>query len=212
METNNDIQIVHGSFFFNDDVPKLTLYNDMLAFNNCCIKLLHDSQYVNILVSRDGRTIYIRGCRRYDFNAVRWYNLKAGAKKARKIRSRMLTAMLFDRLGFDFDHKYVLRGEYREVDVPELVFYSDSPQIFIVQEDDEDHKHFIERYSEDWRDNFGIPISEHNDHKLHTFEEYVVLDVSLERAVKVETADDEEVARLRELKEKYVKDGNGYYG
>ena len=136
----------------------------MLAFNNCCVKLLKDPRYVNISISRDGSSIHIQGCREYDFNAVRWYNNRSGVKKARKIRSRMTTAMLFERLGFDYDHKYVLKGEYREDEVPKLVFYSDSPQVFILKEDDEHHKRFIERYPDDWKDRFGIPVSEHKDH------------------------------------------------
>ena len=213
METENDLQIIRGNYFYRDDVPKLTLYDDMLIFNNCCVNLLKEPQYVNILVSNDGSAIHIRGCRKYDFNSVKWYNLKGGQKRARRIRSRMLTAMLFERIGYDYDHKYVLSGEYRENDVPELVFYSDNPQVFIISTDDENHKRFKERYPKEWRESFGIPVSQHEDHKLRTFEEYVVMDVTLEKVVKVEDRDsDEEAERLKELKEKYVKEGSGYYG
>ncbi len=211
METmmTDDLQIVRGNYFYRDDLPRLTLANDMLSFNNLCVKLL-DVEYVIIVPSKENKTIRIRPSTRYDFNSVRWYNLKKGIKRSRKIKSRIFTAMFFRDMGFDFDHKYVLNGEYRKGEVPELIFYAEDPKVFVLDETAE-KKRFEERYQGDWQDSYGIPLKEHEDHKLHTFEEYTVLDITLERVIEVEEESDEEAERLNELTSKYVRDG-GYYG
>ncbi|MBR5361247.1 MAG: hypothetical protein IK123_10195, partial [Lachnospiraceae bacterium] len=157
------------------------------------------------------KTIQIRKSTRYDFHSVKWYNVKKGRKHSRKIKSRMFTALFFNELGFDFDHKYRLNGELREADVKELVFFADDPQVFVLEENNE-KKRFEARYPKDWQESFGIPVSDHEDHKLHTFENYTVLDILLEKVSEVEGTDDEEDAvRLSELTNKYVKEG-GFYG
>ena len=209
----DDLQIVRGNYFFRDNIPRLTLSNDMLAFNNTCVDLL-DAEYVNILVSGENKTIQIRKSTRYNLNSVRWFNVrrKDGCRRARKIKSRMFTALFFKELGFDFDHKYRLDGEFRSGDVDELIFYADDPQVFVLEENCE-KKRFTERYPDSWRDSFGIPVREHEDHKLHNFEGLTVLDITLEKVTTVDgdTDGEEDATRINELTEKYVKEG-GYYG
>ncbi len=208
-----DLEVVRGNYFNRDNIPRLTLVNDILSFSNICVDLL-DAEYVNVLVSRENKTVQIRKSTRYNLNSIRWFNVskKTGAKRARKVKSPMLIALLFRELGFDFDHKYRLDGEYRSGDVEELIFYADNPQVFVLDENEEKRK-YVTRFPSDWQNSFGIPIREHEDHKLHNFEKYTVLDITLEKVTKVEgTADDrEEAARMNELTNKYVKEG-GYYG
>ncbi len=209
MMMDEDLQIVRGNYFYRDDLPRVTLANDTICFNNICVQLL-DAEYVNIIVSRKNKYIQVRMSTRYDFNSVRWYNLKKGRKRSRKIKSRMFIALFFDELGYDYDHKYRLNGEYRDGTVPELIFYAENPQVLVLDENAE-KKRFKERYQEDWRNSFGIPVREHKDHKLHTFEGYTVLDITLDRITEVEESQDENTERLSELTNKYVKEG-GYYG
>lgn len=208
-----DLEIVRGNYFYRDDLPYLTLYKDLFSFNNRCVSLLSEPEYVNIILSRDGKTIHVRGSKRYDFNAVRWYNVKKGVKKSRKIRSRMLTTLLFNKTKFDYGHKYRLNGEYRADDVPELVFYVDDPQVFVLMEKD-GKKWFEERFPADWQGRFGIPVSEVKGHTLNTFEDYKVLDVTLERVteIKDEGHDAESAERLNELREKYIKGDKKEHG
>lgn len=207
MTQPNDLQIVRGNFFNRDDLPRLTLVNDMLSFNNKCVELL-DAEYVNIIVSEENKTIQIRKSRKYDFDSVKWFNVRKGKKRARKIRSPIFTAKFFNDLGFDYDHKYRLNGELRKDEVEELIFYADNPQTFVF---DKTSGKYVARYPENWADSFGIPVSEHSDHKFHTFEDYVVLDITLEKVSKStgEEQDEKTAARMNELTEKYVKDG-GY--
>ena len=207
---DTDLEIVRGQYFNRDNIPRLTLSNDILSFNNTCVDLF-DPEYVNILVSRKNKTVQIRKSTPYDPNSVRWFNLKKGEKKARKIKSRMLTAMLFEDLGFDYDHKYRLDGEYRTGNVNELIFYADNPQIFVLEEV-EGKARYVKKYQDDWRDSYGIPVREHEDHKLHNFEDYTVLDITLEKVTDAdESPDSEEAARMRELTSKYVMEDR-YHG
>ncbi len=203
---NDDLEIIRGQFFDRTHVPYLTLYNDMLAFNDCCIELLGDCEYVNIIVEKDGKIIRVRGCESCDYDSIRWYKLKRGIKIPRRMRSRMFTAMLFDRLGFDYDHKYRLQGEYSDTDVPELIFYTSNPQVFVLREWD-GRQRFVERYPEDWKDSFGIPVSKRKRRRLATFEEYTVLDVKLDKVDQLveDTVDTEDIEKMNELKEKYIK-------
>ena len=200
----DNLEIVRGAYLNRRNVPILTIYQDILAFNNACVGLLGDCEYVNLLVERDGHNIRVRGCERYDFNAVKWYDTRNGRKYSRKVRSRMMVAQLFDRLGYDIGHKYRLIGQYRE-DVPELVFDAADPLVYIVV-DVEGKKRFEQKFPEDWRESFGIPISGYIGHKINLFEEYAVLDVTLEKVVKIASDQDKEaVERMQELKEKYIK-------
>ena len=110
--------------------------------------------------------------------------------RGRKIRSRMRVAMLFDRLGYDIGHKYRFFGEYRE-DVPELVFSTEDPLMYVLKDID-GMKRFEERYPLGWKDSFGAPASDAQGNRLNTFEEYTVLDVTLEKVGRViENAEDE---------------------
>ena len=201
----DDLEIVRGGFFNRRGIPYLTIYQDMLSFNNICVELLGDSQYVNILVGRSDKSIHIRGCRRDDFNAVKWYDEKKGRKMARKIKSRMMIAMLFDELGYDIGHKYRLIGQYR-YDVPELVFDTSDPLVYVLR-DFEGMRRFEQKYPQDWKESFGIPLSGQEGHKIKTFEDYTILDVTLEKVdpVNEDLLDEEAIERLQELKEKYIK-------
>lgn len=207
-----DLEVVRGNYFNRDNIPRLTLVNDLLSFSNICVDLL-DAEYVNILVSRENKTIHIRKSTRYNLNAIRWFNVsrKDGKRRARKVKSPMLTALLFNELGFDFDHKYRLDGELRNGDVKELVFFAGNPQAYVLDENEEKRK-YVARFPADWQASFGIPIREHEDHKLHNFEKYTVLDITLEKVTEAEDpADAKEAARMSELTNKYIKEG-GYYG
>ena len=203
---NDELEIVRGQYFDRTHVPYLTLYNDILSFNDSCIELMGDCEYVNIIIEKDGKIIRVRGCEISDYDSVRWYKVKRGIKVPRKMRSRMFTAMLFDRLGFDYEHKYRLRGEYSDTDVPELIFYTSDPQVFVLREWD-GRQRFVERYPEDWKDSFGIPISKRKRRRIATFEEYTVLDVKLDKVDQLieDTVDAEDVEKMNELKEKYIK-------
>ena len=206
-----DLQIVRGQYFYRDHIPRLTLVNDMLSFSNKCVELL-DAEYVNILISSESKTVRIRKCAPYDMNSVRWFNLKKGIRRARKIKSRMLTAQFFNDLGFDYDHKYRLEGEYRTGTVDELIFFADTPEVFVLEKNGEKES-YVRKFHDDWRGSYGIPVREHTDHKLHTFENYTVLDITLEKVVNAEdaSADPDEVARMNELTSKYIRE-DGYRG
>lgn len=200
----DDLEMVRGAYFNRRGVPMLTIYQDVLAFNNPCVELLGDCEYVNLFVEREDHNIHVRGCGEYDFNAIKWYDIRKGKKCSRKIKSRMMVAMLFDRLGYDIGHKYRLIGWYRE-DVPEIIFDATDPLVYVVRDMD-GKRRFEQKYPEDWRNSFGIPASGCITHKINLFEEYAVLDVTLEKVEKiVPDHDDESVERMQELKEKYIK-------
>lgn len=203
----DELEIVRGGFFARRGIPHLTIYQDMLSFNNRCVELLGDSEYVNLLVGKADNYIHVRGCRSNDFNAVKWYEVKKGRKMARKIKSRMMIAMLFDRLGYDIGHKYRLIGEYRE-EVPELVFDTSDPLVYVLKDID-GIRRFEQKYPKDWKDSFGIPLSGQKGYCIKTFEDYTVLDVTLERVdpINEDLADKEAVERMQELKEKYIRGG-----
>ena len=80
MMMDEDLQILRGNYFYRDDLPRVTMANDTISFNNICVQLL-DAEYVNIIVSRKNKCIQVRKSTRYDFNSVRWYNLKKGRKR-----------------------------------------------------------------------------------------------------------------------------------
>ena len=199
------IEVVRGSYYQRRGIPFLALYDDTLMFNNRCIELL-DCEYALLIVDRNNMSIRVRGSRSSDFNAVRWYDIKHGQKVARKIRSRMMTALLFDELGYDCGHRYKLFGVFRDEEVPELVFDTSDPQVYVMTER-AGRKRFVPRYPEEWRDSFGIPLSGYEGHNIKTFEEYTVLDVTLESVDRAGSSDidGEELKRMRELKEKYIR-------
>ena len=201
----DQLEIVRGSYYQRRGIPFLALYDDVLVFNNRCVELLV-SEYVIIIVDRDDMSIRVRESRSSDFNAVRWYDIKKGRKMPRKIKSRMMTAMLFDKLGYDPGHRYKLFGIYRDEDEPEIVFSTSDPQIHVLGEN-EGRKRFVPKYPEEWKDSFGIPLSGYEGHKIKTFEEYTVLDVTLKKVDRAgdNEIDAEEAKRMRELKEKYIR-------
>ena len=93
--------------------------------------------------------------------------------------------------------------------MPELVFNTADPLVYILKDFD-GMRRFEERYPLGWKDSFGVPASGIQGHRLNTFEEYTVLDVTLEKVGRVDddSSDQSGVERLEELKAKYIKGAN----
>ena len=165
-------QVVRGEFFAHIYEPSFTFNNYKVSVNTACIKKLPDVEYVQILVNPIEKKLAVRPCREEEKDSFRWYKILG-----KLIRSGNEILFIFDLT---------------------------SPEIFprTLKDNGTVTTARTPSYPEEWKNQFGIPVEEHQKSmQVNIFEGYAVFDIqekkkatdkSIEKAKEPSTAESEE--------------------
>ncbi len=155
-------QVVRGEFFAHMHEPSFVFNKNKVYVNSACVKKLPDTEYVQILVNPDEHKLAVRPCRESDKDSFRWKS--SGAKVApRQITCKIFYAKVFSLMGWDYNNRYKLLGKLIKSS-EELLFIFDlnTPEIYEVRNrDGKAQTSRIPSYPEDWKNQFGISVKEH---------------------------------------------------
>ena len=156
-------QVVRGEFFSHIFEPSLTFNNYKVQVNTACIKKLPEFDYVQIMVNPDEKKLAVRPCTEDEKDSFRWCSATA-KRSPKQITCRMCYAKVFTLMGWQIDYKYKLLGQLKIANGQYLfVFDLNAPEIYKRTVKD-DGKATISRspvFLEEWKNDFGIPVSEH---------------------------------------------------
>lgn len=170
-------QVVRGEFFAHVFEPAFTFSDYKCGVNMACLKKLPDYDYVQILVNPKEKKLAVRPCKEDEKDSFRWCSATA-KRSPKQITCRIFFGKVISLMNWDPNYRYKLLGKLIR-SKKELLFVFDlnSPEIYkrAVKDDGKIKADRTASYSEDWKDQFGIPAGEHQSMlQVNTFNDYTV--------------------------------------
>jgi len=156
-------QVVRGEFFAHIYEPSFSFNNNKVYVNMACIKKLPEYDYIQILVNPDTKKLAVRPCKEDEKDSFRWCSATE-KRTPKQITCKMFYAKVMSLMGWSSSNRYKLLGKLiRASNELLFVFDLESPEIYEskVKGDDSVVKSKIPSYSEDWKNQFGVSVSEH---------------------------------------------------
>jgi hypothetical protein len=75
-EELNDFEYIRSEFTTPVYKPKITLDYDNLTFNAACVRLLPESEYVQMLADQKKKRLLVWSCKQHDKDSVKWSIIK----------------------------------------------------------------------------------------------------------------------------------------
>lgn len=173
-------EVVRGEFFAHIYEPSITFSKSKITMNTACIKKLPDIEYVQILVNPQKKQLAIRPCNEDAKDSFKWCTAK---HKPKQITCRVFFAKVFSLMEWNTNFRYKLLGKLMQSETDILfVFDLTTPEIYqkITKDDGSACTSRTPSYPEEWKNQFGIPVSEHSQAlQINIFEDYAVF--SLEK-------------------------------
>lgn len=145
-----------------------------------CIRKLPEVEYVQALVNPETKKLAIRPCMEEEKDSFRWCS--AGKKIAPKqVTCKIFFGKIFALMGWNPNHRYKLLGKLIRSN-GELLFTFDlaNPEIYErkVSEDGKVKASRTPVYPEDWKNQFGLSVEEHQRNlQVNIFEGYSIFGV-----------------------------------
>ncbi len=170
-------QVVRGEFFAHTYEPSITFADCKVYVNTACIRKLPERSYIQILVNPEKRKLAVRPCNEYEKDSFRWCSATE-KRSPRQITCKIFFAKVFTLMGWDPKDRYKMLGKLIQTG-EEILFVFDlqSPEVYErkISDDGKLVKKRTPSYPENWKNQFGIPVSEHNGGLLvNIFKESVV--------------------------------------
>ena len=144
--------------------PVLTIKENHVVFNNCCIRGLEDAVWIHFLIGDENdNTLVVRPRKEGTRGAVRWCVVKSDLRKSRSISCERLTTKLYRRMNWQKIYQYKLVGTrvpYRDEEV--YVFFLDSAIPVAPGTVTPDGKRTPQRIidPEEWANSYGPTVKE----------------------------------------------------
>lgn len=163
-----------------------------------------DVEYVQILVNPIEKKLAVRPCREEEKDSFRWCS--SGKKRSPKqITCRIFFAKVISLMDWNPNYRYKILGKLiRSGNEILFIFDLTSPEIFprTLKDNGTVTTARTPSYPEEWKNQFGIPVEEHQKSmQVNIFEGYAVFDIqekkkatdkSIEKAKEPSTAESEE--------------------
>jgi len=144
--------------------PVLTIKENHVVFNNCCIRGLEDAVWIHFLIGDENdNTLVVRPRKEGTRGAVRWCVIKSDLRKSRTISCERLTTKLYRRMNWQKIYQYKLVGTrvpYKGEEV--YVFFLDSAipvaPGMVTPEGKRTRQRIVD--PEEWADSYGPTVKE----------------------------------------------------
>ena len=172
-------QVVRGEFFAHLFEPSVTLNNEKVSVNSACIRKLPKTDYVQFLVNPTEKKLAVKPCSEDTKDSFCWASVgQDGKKHPKTITCRIFFAKVMKLMGWDASCRYKVLGKLvRGNNESIFVFDLTSAETFRKRNKDGSVSH-VALYPEDWNNQFGLPVNEHQDHTLiNIFDDYAVFKI-----------------------------------
>ena len=144
--------------------PVLTIKENHVVFNNCCIRGLEDAVWIHFLIGDENdNTLVVRPRKEGTRGAVRWCVVKSDLRKSRSISCERLTTKLYRRMNWQKIYQYKLVGTrvpYKGEEVYEFFLDSAIPVApgTVTPEGKRTRQRIVD--PEEWADSYGPTVKE----------------------------------------------------
>ena len=174
-------QVVRGEFFSHLFEPSITFKDERVSVNTACINKLPDAEYVQILVNPDQKKLAVKPCSEEAKDSFCWVSKDSkGKRKPKTISCKVFFAKVLNLMGWNGSFRYKVLGKL--VRTPsESLFVFDLTGAETYVRKSEDGKKNAPFYPEEWQNQFGTPVADHQDSVLiEIFDEYAVFSIDKE--------------------------------
>jgi len=146
---------------------KIILGYDSISFNKACVKLLSDTQYINVLIDRNKRRIIVLPVNKHAKDALKWCNVKNGEITKRACTAKKFGEKLYDMMQWVKENKYRALAYYQVIEGIRLLVFNLSEYEMLVPEFVTTKTGKTVRRSKiylasEMENGFGMPLSEHS--------------------------------------------------
>ncbi len=170
-------QVVRGEFFAHLFEPSVTFNREKVSVNVACINKLPEVEYVQFLVNPKEKKLAVRPCSEEVKDSFCWTSKNSqGKRKPRAISCRIFFAKVMNLMGWDPEYRYKILGKLiRAKEDTLFVFDLTGAETYIKKKEDETCGAKRAFYPEEWRNQFGVSVKDHQDITLVSiFEDYTV--------------------------------------
>lgn len=161
-------QVVRGEYFSHTYEPCLTFADRKVYVNTACIRKMEEYDYIQMLVNPDEKKVAVRPCTEDEKDSFRWCSATE-RRSPKQISCKIFFAKVIALMGWDPNDRYRLVGKLKDTRLGQIFVYDlTSPEVFKrnVREDGKVTSSKIPNYPEDWKNQFGIPVREHQGSNL----------------------------------------------
>ncbi len=176
-------QVVRGEFFAHLFEPSVTLNNEKVSVNAACIRKLPQTDYVQFLVNPTEKKLAVKPCSEETKDSFCWASYRSDGKKHPKtISCKIFFAKVMKLMGWDPNYRYKILGKLIRANKESLfVFDLNCAETYQKRKSDGESTPRRAFYPEEWKDQFGVPVSEHQDTVLISiFDDYTVFKIEKE--------------------------------
>ena len=192
----NEFEVARSEFFAHIREPSVIFSDGKVGVNTACVRRLPEVDYVQFLINRTKKKLAVRACTEEDIFSIQWAKqTKDGKRQPRQITGRMFFMKVCDLMGWNPLYRYKVLGKLVRANEELLFLFDLSSHETFERSITEDGKRKSSRtpvFPEEWRNQFGIPFSEHKKAlQINMFEGYTVFSIGEKNAEK--NADEQEV-------------------
>lgn len=174
----NEFEVARSEFFAHMREPSFIFNDGKVGVNTACVRRLPDVEYVQLLINRAKKKLAIRACQEEDIFSIQWAKEKDGKRHPRQITGKMFFMKVCDMMGWNPQYRYKVLGKLVKAN-GELIFLFDlTSQETFERSVNEDGKRKCSRtpvFPTEWKNQFGIPFSEHKKAlQINMFDGYTV--------------------------------------
>ena len=169
-------QVVRAEFFAHLYEPSVTLNRETVSVNAACLRKLPDFEYVQFLVNPGEKKLAVKPCSEDMKDSFRWCTGDGKKRKPKKITCKIFFAKVMSLMDWDPRYRYKILGKLiRAKDDSLFVFDLSSAEAYHNRIKGEPDPSRSPHYPEEWKNQFGIPATEHQDiQQISIFDDYTV--------------------------------------
>ena len=169
-------QVVRAEFFAHLYEPSVTLNKETVSVNAACLRKLPDFEYVQFLVNPGEKKLAVKPCSEDMKDSFRWCTGDGKKRKPKKITCKIFFAKVMNLMDWDPRYRYKILGKLiRAKDDSLFVFDLSSAEAYHNRAKGELDSSRSPHYPEEWKNQFGIPATEHQDiQQISIFDDYTV--------------------------------------
>lgn len=176
-------QVVRGEFFAHLFEPSVTMKDEKVSVNMACIRRLPNVEYVQFLVNPTEKKLAVKPCSEDMKDSFRWSSTSDdGKRKPRSISCKIFFAKVMKLMEWNPEYRYKVLGKLVHAGEDYLfVFDLTCAETYLSKKDSGSNGRRTAYYPEEWKNQFGVPVSEHKDTiQINIFDDYAVFKIERE--------------------------------
>lgn len=179
----DDFQVVRREFFAHIHEPSITFNQCKFYVNAACLSKFPNTAYVQVMINRNTKILALRPCNEFTRDSFQWCGTPGanGKRKAKQTTCRIFFAKVVTMMGWNPKYRYKMLGKLIHANGEYLLVFDLTSTEVYQRTETEGEKPKTSRtpvYPEAWKNQFGMPYSEHKQSlQVDTFEGYAVYSI-----------------------------------